>query len=113
VREIRRRTELEDEPLARCFAAADLRKRVADVAAEHDRPFVRLHDDDLVPVRVARCRHEAHPRQDLRLSVVLDVCGALEVDPLADRVVVLGARVGELAPLDVDRDAGKEALPPQ
>ena len=42
--------------------------------------------------------------------VVLDVVRAGEVDPLADRVVVLRPRVLELDPLHVDRDARKEPV---
>src|SRR5205085_10028183 len=95
VREVRRRSELENEPPAFRVAPPDLRERVADVAAEHDRPLVRVHDDDLVTRRVPRRRDDTNARPDLRLAVVLDVRRSWKVDPFPDRVVVRGQRVGE------------------
>jgi hypothetical protein len=44
---------------------------------------------------------------------VLDIVRAVEVDPFSDRVVLERTRVGELACLDVERNAGKRRLPPQ
>jgi hypothetical protein len=56
MREVGRRREFEDEPPARRIPAFELLERVADVAAEDDRPFVGLHDDDLMSGRVSRRR---------------------------------------------------------
>jgi hypothetical protein len=56
MREVGRRRELEDELPARRIPAFELLERVADVAAEDDRAFVGLHDDDLMSGRVSRRR---------------------------------------------------------
>ena len=72
MREVGRRRELEDELLARRFPAFELFERMADVAAEDDRAFVGLHDDDLMSGRVSRRRQQPDARQDLHLAVVLD-----------------------------------------
>ena len=81
MREVGRRREFEDELPAGRIAAFELLERVADVAAEDDRAFVGLHDDDLMSGRVSRRRQEPDARQDLRLAVVLDVRRARKVDP--------------------------------
>ncbi len=73
MREVGRCREFEDELLARRIPAFELLKKVADVAAEDDRAFVGLHDDDLMSGRVSRRRQKPDARQDLRLTVVLDV----------------------------------------
>lgn len=52
MREVGRRREFEDELPARRIPAFELIERVADVAAEDDRAFVGLHDDDLMSGRV-------------------------------------------------------------
>ena len=57
-----------------------------------------------------RRRDEPKPGQQLEFAVDRLVQHAGCVDPLADRVVVLAARVLELLTLDVDRLAGKEAV---
>ena len=111
MREVGRRREFEDELPARRIPAFELLERVADVAAEDDRAFVSLDDDDLMSGRVSRRRQEPDPRQDLRLAVVLDVRRARKVDPLP--APCSRPRVRELASLDVDRDARKSRLPPQ
>ena len=72
MREVGRRRELEDELLPRRIPAFELLEPVADVAAQHDRALVRLHDDDLMSGRVSRRRQEPDARQDLGLTVVLD-----------------------------------------
>ena len=56
MREVGRRREFEDELPARRIPAFELLERVADVAAEDDRAFVGLHDDDLMSGRVSRRR---------------------------------------------------------
>src|SRR5947208_386432 len=52
MREVGRRREFENELPARRIPAFELLERVADVAAEDDRTFVGLHDDDLMSGRV-------------------------------------------------------------
>jgi hypothetical protein len=59
---------------------------------------------------VARRRDEAEPGQQLELAVDRLVAHAGRVDPLADRVVVLRARVLELLPLNVNRPSGEEVV---
>src|SRR5579862_8234261 len=88
VREIDRCAELDHELLAGGVGLADLGERVADVTADHDRPLVRLDDDDLMAARLARRRDDPDAWKDLLLTVVLDVVHAGEIDPLADREVV-------------------------
>ena len=80
------------------------------VAADDDRTPARLDDDHLHAARVARRRDEAEPGQQLELAVDRLVAHAGRVDPLADRVVVLRARVLELLPLNVNRPSGEEVV---
>ncbi len=70
----------------------------------------RLDDDHLQAARVARRRDEAEPGQQLELAVDRLVARAGRLDPLADRVVVLRARVLELLPLNVHRPSGEEVV---
>ena len=58
----------------------------------------------------ARRRDESEPRQQLVLAVDRHVAHARRLDPLANGVVVLAARVVELPTLDVDRPAGEEVV---
>jgi len=88
MRKVGRGREFEDELLPGRIPAFELLEPVADVAAEDDRAFVGLHDDDLMSGRVSRRRQEPDARQDLRLAVVLDVRRARKVDPLPRRVIV-------------------------
>ena len=55
-------------------------------------------------------RDEPEPGKQLELAVDRHVPHAGRVDPLADGVVVLAARVVELSALDVDRLAGEEVV---
>src|SRR5918997_2268695 len=80
------------------------------VAADDDRTPPSLDDDHLHAACVARRRDESEPGKQLVLAVDRHVPHAGGVDPLADRVVVLAARVVELATLDVDRPAGEEVV---
>src|SRR5205823_3754018 len=80
------------------------------VAADDDRTPARLDDDHLHAARVARRRDEAEPGQELELAVDRLVAHARRVDPLADRVVVLRARVLELLPLNVNRPSGEQVV---
>src|SRR5204862_6411227 len=79
------------------------------VAADDDRTPARLDDDHLQAARVARRRDEAEPGQQLELAVDRLVAPAGRLDPLADRVGALRARVLELLPPNVNRPSG-EAL---
>src|SRR3954447_17053843 len=55
-------------------------------------------------------RGKTEPRQQLERAVDGYVLQTGRLDPLPDRVVVLGARVVELPALDVDRPAGEEVV---
>ena len=59
---------------------------------------------------MARRRDEPESGQELELAVDRHVAHAGRLDPLADRVVVLAARVLELPPLNVDRPPGEEVV---
>jgi hypothetical protein len=80
------------------------------VAADDDRTPARLDDDHLRAACVARRRDESEPGKQLELAVYRHVAHAGRLDPLANRVVVLAARVLELLPLDLDRPAGEEVV---
>src|SRR3954453_6948658 len=80
------------------------------VAPDDDRTPAILDDDHLHAACVARRRDEAEPGQQLVLAVDGHVAHAGRLDPLANGVVVLAARVVELATLDVDRLAGEEVV---
>ena len=59
---------------------------------------------------MARRRDESEPGKQLELAVDRHVPHAGRLDPLANGVVVLAARVVELPTLDVDRLAGEEVV---
>jgi hypothetical protein len=59
---------------------------------------------------VTRRRDESKPRKQLELAVDRHVPHAGRLDPLANGVVVLAARVVQLPTLDVDRPAGEEVV---
>jgi hypothetical protein len=59
---------------------------------------------------VARRRDEPEAREQLELAVDRHVPHAGRVDPLANGVVVLAARVVELPALHIDRPAGEEVV---
>src|SRR3954449_10400374 len=80
------------------------------VAADDDRTPASLDHDHLHAARVARRRDESEPGKQLELAVDRDVPHAGRLDPLANGVVVLAARVVELPTLDVDRPAGEEVV---
>ena len=80
------------------------------VAANDDRAPASLDDDDLHAACVARRRDEPEPGKQLVLAVDRHVLHAGRIDPLANGVVVLAARVVELPTLDVDRPAGEEVV---
>src|SRR5207248_6884560 len=80
------------------------------VAADDDRTPAGLDDDHLHAACVARRRDESEPRKQLELAVDRHVPHAGCLDPLANGVVVLAARVVELPTLDVDRLAGEEVV---
>ena len=68
MREVGRRREFKDELPARRIPAFELLERIADVAAEDDRTFGGLHDDDLMSGGVPRRRQEPDARQSFRLA---------------------------------------------
>jgi non-heme chloroperoxidase len=80
------------------------------VTADDDRAPARLDDDHLETARVARRWYEVEAGQQLVLAVDRLVAHAGRVDPLADRVVVLRARVLELLPLNVNRAPGEQVV---
>src|SRR6266536_5470421 len=63
------------------------------VAADDDRTLARLDDDHLHAACVARRRDEPEPWKQLELAVDRLVAHAGRLDPLANGVVVLAARV--------------------
>jgi hypothetical protein len=80
------------------------------VAADDDRTLASLDDDHLRAARVARRRDEPEPGKRLELAVDRDVPHARRLEPFANGVVVLAARVVQLPTLDVDRLAGEEVV---
>jgi hypothetical protein len=104
------RVERAHQPLAFGARLVELAEEDRHVAADDDRTPARLDDDYLRASRVAWRRDEPEPRQQLELAVDGYVLHAGRLDPFADRVVVLAARVVELPALDVDRPAGEEVV---
>ena len=80
------------------------------VAADDDRTPASLDDEYLHATCVARRREEWEPGKQLELAVDRHVAHAGRLDPLANGVVLLAARVVELPTLDVDRPAGEEVV---
>src|SRR6266550_4277232 len=80
------------------------------IAADDDRAPASLDDDHLRAWRVPRRRDESEAGQQLELTVDRHVPHAGRLDPVANGVVVLAARVVELPALDVDRPAGEEVV---
>ena len=80
------------------------------VAADDDRTPAGFDDDHLHAACVARRRDESEPGKQLELAVDRHVPHAGRLDPLANGVVVLAARIVELPALDVDRPAGEEVV---
>src|SRR5215212_8833322 len=81
----------------------ELAKPNGHVAADDDRTPAGLDDDHLHSVCVARCRDEPEPGKQLELAVDRHIPHARRIDPLANSVVLLAARVLEFPPLDVDQ----------
>ncbi len=90
----------------------ELAKPNRHVAAHHDRTPASLDDDHLHAASMARRRDESDPRKQLELAIDRYVPHAGRIDPLSDRVVVLGTRVVELPTLNIDRPAGEEVVAP-
>src|SRR5512142_2249493 len=80
------------------------------VATDDDRTPASLDDDHLHPACVARCRDQPGPAKQFELTVDRHVLHARRIDPLANSVVVLAARLVELQTLNVDRPAGEEVV---
>src|SRR3990172_227437 len=70
-------------------------------------PPASLDDDALHAACVARRRDEPEPGKQLEFAVDRHIPHAGRIDPLANGVVVLVARVVELPTLDVDRLSGE------
>src|SRR4051794_14700347 len=83
---------------------------LCQVAGDDDRPPSGLDHDDLRTARMTWRRDESDPGEQLELAVDRHVPDTARVDPLANRVVVLAARVVELLTLDVDRPAREEVV---
>src|SRR5829696_2393794 len=73
------------------------------VAADDDWTPVRLDDDHLRSACVARRRDQPEPGKQFELAVDRHVLHAGRIDPLANGVVILTARVVKLQTLNVDR----------
>jgi len=88
----------------------ELAKPNRHVAANDDRTRASLDDDDLHAACVAGRRDEPEPGKQLEFAVDRHVPHAGRLDPLANGVVVLVARVAELPTLDIDRPASEEVV---
>ena len=88
----------------------ELAKPNRHVAANDNRAPASLDHDDLHAACVPRRRDEPEPGKQFEFAIDRYVLHARRIDPLANGVVVLVARVVELATLDVDRLAGKEVV---
>ena len=102
--------EREHPQLAFGVRLVELAEPNRHVAADDDRMPASLDDDHLHPVCGARRRDEPEPGKQFELAVDRHVPHAGRIDPLANSVVVLAARVVELPTLDVDRPAGEEVV---
>src|SRR5215207_2793334 len=80
------------------------------VTADDDRRPASLNDNHLRPACVARRWDEPEPGKQFELAFDRPVLHARRIDPLANSVVVLAARVVELQTLDIDRLAGEEVI---
>ena len=80
------------------------------VTADDDRTSAGFDDDDLHAACVAWRRNEPEPSQQLVLAVDRHVPHAGCLDPRANGVVILAARVVELPTLDIDRPADEEVV---
>lgn len=96
--------------LAIGFWLIELAETNRHVAANDERTPVRLDDNYLHAVCVARRRDEPEPGKQFELTVDRHVLHSGCIDPLANRVVVLAARVVELPTRDVDRPSGEEVV---
>ena len=80
------------------------------VTADDEWTPASLDNDHLHPVCVTRRRDEPEPRQQFELAIDRHVLHVGRIDPLANRVVVLVARVIEFPTLDIDWLAGEEMV---
>ena len=102
--------EREHPQLASGVRLVELSEPNCHVASDDDRTPASLDDDYLHSACVARCRDEPHIEKQFELAVDRHVLHAGRINPLANSVVVLAARVVELQTLDVDRLAGEEVV---
>ena len=82
-------------PLALALRIVQLAEPDSHVTGDHGRPVTRVDDDHLNAPGVPRSGNEPDAGQELELAVDGNVLHAGWVDPLADRVVLLGPRVLE------------------
>src|SRR6266498_1513816 len=102
--------EREHPQLAFGVRLVELAEPNRHIAADDNWTPASLDDDHLRPACVARRRDEPEPGKQFELAVDRHVPHAGRIDPLANSVVVLAARVVELPTLDVDRPAGEEVV---
>src|SRR5512134_3737127 len=102
--------EREHPQLAFGVRLVELAEPNRHVAADDDRTPASLDDDHLHPACVAWRGDEPEPGKQFELAVDRHVLHARRIDPLANSVVVLAARIVELLSLDVDRLAREEVI---
>ena len=81
-----------------------------DVSADHDRSGAGFDDDNLHAVAVTRCRDKPQAGHNFAFAIDGKIGDAGCIDPFADRVVVLGAGIFQLAPLHIDRLAREQVI---
>jgi len=87
-----------------------LAKPNCHIATDNNWTPVSLDDDDLHAVCVAWRRDEPEPGKQFELAVDRHVLHTRRINPLANSVVILAARIIELPTLDVDRPASEEMV---
>src|SRR5262245_37060057 len=102
--------EREHPQLAFGVRLIELAETNRHIAAKDDRTPTSLDDDHLHAVRVAGRRDEPQTGKQFELAVDRHVLHTGRIDPLANRVIVLAARVVELQTLDVNLLAGAEMV---
>ena len=86
--------------------AAESRRRVMALAGDDHRPVAPANDDRLVASRVARCRHDEHVVQNLRLAIQELVRKPAHIDEFWEGVVGR-SRCLELDSLGEDRPSNQ------
>src|SRR3954453_8189285 len=99
-----------DQQLAFGLRLVELAEPHRCIAGDDDRTLAGLDDHHLRAGCVARCREEPDPGKQLELAGGRHVPHSGRLDPFAEGVVVLAARVVEFSTLDVDRLAGEDMV---